>query len=128
MKKLVLGLFCTFAFVSLSSCSKSDDNGGDGNNNKEATYTLRFTGTPNVDIQQIFITKGDGTTETLTDEYGSSWEKVITVKNGFSAGANAFTTDDKSGKLEGQIIKDGKVIKTSTSEGPIMTVALSTHN
>lgn len=124
MKKLALGLICTFAFVSISSCSKSDDNGGD----KEVTYTLKFIGTPNVDIQQIVITKGDGTTETFMEEYGSSWEKEITVKNGFSAGANAFTTDDKSGKLEGQIIKNGKVIKTSTSEGPVMAVAVSTLN
>lgn len=121
MKKLALGLICTFAFVSLSSCSKSDDNGGG-----ETTYTIKFTGTSNVDIQQIVITKGDGTTETFMEDYGNSWEKEITTKNGFSAGANARVTDDKSGKLEAQIIKDGKVIKTSNSEGPILLVSVST--
>lgn len=125
MKKLALGLICTFAFVSLSSCSKSDDNGG---NSQDGTYTVKLIGSSNVDIQQIVITKGDGTSETFTEEYGNSWEKEFTVKGGIMAGASAWTTDDSKGTLEGQLIKNGKVIKTSKSEGPMLAITLSSMN
>ncbi len=126
MKKLALGLFCTFAFVSLSSCSKSDDNGS--GKLQDGTFTVKLIGSSNVDIQQIIITKGDGTTESFIEEYGSSWEKEFTVKKGINVSASAWTTDDKKGTLEGQLIKDGKVIKTSKSEGPILGVVLSSMN
>lgn len=126
MKKLALGLICTFAFVSLSSCSKSDDNGG--GNSQDGTFTVKLIGSSNVDIQQIVITKGDGTSETFTEEYGNSWNKEFTVKGGIIAGASAWTTDDKPGTLEGQLIKDGKVLKTSKSEGSVLAVTLSSIN
>lgn len=121
MKKILVALLFTSALLGVS-CSKSDDS---GNGSSEKTYTIKFTGTENVNIEMIAIAKQDGTTETYTDVNKSSWEKQIKVEGVFSAGAVGLTTDEQSGKLEAQIIENGKVIKTSTSEGTMLNVTVS---
>lgn len=125
MKKLAIGLFCTFAFLSISSCS-SDDNKDNGGKQKEETFTIKLTGSSNVEIRQVAIAKGDGTTEFITEELGNTWEKEITTKGGISVSATGLTKDQEKGTLVGEIIQDGNVIKSSNAEGPALSVLLTT--
>lgn len=104
------------------SCSKSDDNNG---GDSEKTYTVKFTGSENANIEMIIVAKADGSNETYSDVNKSSWETQVKSKGGISAGAVGFTTDDKPGKLKAEIIENGKVVKTSTSEGTVLNATVT---
>lgn len=117
MKKILMLLLATIFTI---GCSKNDDNG----DNDSAVYSIKVIGSKGVNISNVVITF-DGQTEALSDLSRDNWtSREYSVSSVFAASASAVGSDANS-TLTLQLLKNGKVIKESTSKGAFLSATIS---
>lgn len=126
MKKIVIGALCLSMVGVFIACKKNKKPVVQPAPTTE-TATLQITGSSNASITYAaaFVAK-----DTLSSEKNinkSSWKKDIKHKKGqkLSFTVKARVTDGKDGTLEAQILRNGKVVKTSKVTGKDLKTTVS---
>ncbi|MDO5106523.1 hypothetical protein [Capnocytophaga sp.] len=114
-------LFLVMAIIGLVGCSKSDDGGSSGS----GTYSIKVLKAEDITLRAI-VAVYDGTThtETVNKVLKEDFVKTYDVKQGNITVSVSGIGNDVS-KLTLQLLKDGKVLKESTSSGPILGATVS---
>lgn len=122
LRKAKIVLVCAMVSMGIFSCS-SDDNSSDGGS---GSYEIVAKTSDNALIDNIVVVE-DGATQTIADLGQKEWSKSFSGKKvvGVSVTGATLNTADKTGVLTLEVIKDGKVVKTSKSEGNILVASIT---
>lgn len=120
MKKVKVALVCAMVSMGLYSCNSDDSSSsGDG-------YEIVAKTSDNALINNIVVVE-DGATETITELGKKEWSKSFSGKKVVAVSVTGGTVDaaDKAGVLTLEVVKDGKVVKTSKADGSILVATIS---
>ncbi len=120
LKKIKVALICAVVAMGASSCSSDDSSSSDSG------YEIVAKTSGNAVIHNIVVVEG-GSTESIADLGKKEWSKSFSGKKVVAVSVTGSTIDgeDKKGLLTLEIIKDGKVIETSKSEGDILVASVT---
>lgn len=126
LKSILKSLSLLLLVVTLVACSRGSDNGEDSGINVDTSvgeYYIKATGSNDVTVN-VVVVFADGATQTL--QIG---EKVPYTSPKYKAGNVSFSIGaegtSENSTLVVELIKDGKVVKTSTSKGKYMSSGVS---
>jgi len=123
LRKAKVVLVCAMVSMGIFSCSSDDNSTGPGEN---GPYEIVAKTSDNAVLNNIVVVE-DGATETIADLGKKEWSKSFKGGKVVAVSVTGMTinNEDKNGELTLEIIKDGKVVKSSKANGNILVASIS---
>lgn len=123
LRKAKVVLVCAMVSMGIFSCSSDDSSAGPGGN---GPYEIVAKTSDNALLNNIVVVE-DGATETIADLGKKEWSKSFKGGKVVAVSVTGMTinNEDKNGELTLEIIKDGKVVKSSKANGNILVASIS---
>ena len=120
LRKAKVVLVCAMVSMGIFSCSSDDSS------SSSAAYEIVAKTSANAVINNIVVVE-EGATETIADLGKKEWSKSFSGKKivAVSVTGGTINSEDKTGELTLEVIKEGKVVKTSKANGDILVASIS---
>ncbi|MBB1138419.1 hypothetical protein [Myroides sp. WP-1] len=120
LRKAKVVLVCAMVSMGIFSCSSDDSS------SSSEAYEIVAKTSDNAVINNIVVVE-DGATESIADLGKKEWSKSFSGKKvvAVSVTGGTIDNDDQSGVLTLEVVKEGKVVKTSKANGNILVATIS---
>ncbi|MGG5505359.1 MULTISPECIES: hypothetical protein [unclassified Myroides] len=120
LRKAKVVLVCAMVSMGIFSCSSDDSS------SSSEAYEVVAKTSDNAVINNIVVVE-DGATESIADLGKKEWSKSFSGKKivAISVTGGTIDSEDQTGVLTLEVVKDGKVVKTSKANGNILVASIS---